>query len=66
MRGARDRIRGEGRVESKVDATDCESEEATHRVAEVVIDPFDCPQGTGRLMRSGPDNATFCIEPLGE
>ena len=51
---------------AKVDAADCEGEEATHRVAEVVIDPFDCPRGTGRLMQSGPDNATFCIEPLGE
>ena len=47
-----------------VEPVGCDDAKATHRVVEVVIAPTDCPEGTGRLMRSGPDNATFCLEPL--
>ena len=51
---------------AEANAMACDDEAATHRVVEVVIDPFECPEGTARLMESGPDNPTFCLESLGE
>ena len=59
-------IAGTGSIDPHADPerVDCDDDRATARIAEVVIDPFDCPKGTGRLMEYGPDNPTFCLEPL--
>lgn len=39
----------------------CDSEDANWLVKEVVINAFDCPKGSAKLMQIGPDNATFCL-----
>ena len=53
-----------GDIELDDETVPCDAEEATHRVIEVVISPFDCPDGAARLMEIGPDNASFCLEEL--